>query len=159
MACNHHRGASADPRKLAKAAMAYENSAVCRLGYLLDHAGPAPQTKILESFARKAKSMKLLDPSVKPLTESLAELYEKDAKWMLVINEPVEIDCRWHEAKTEILSFEPDKLIACFEYYLSLEGKPIVSIRRSPVHRRCWTIRITSSGVNELPDNLSCGYQ
>jgi hypothetical protein len=36
--------------------------------------------------------MKSLDPSVKPLTESLAKLYEKDAKWMLVINEPVEID-------------------------------------------------------------------
>jgi len=32
-------GAKADPGKLAKAAMAYENSAVRRLGYLLDHAG------------------------------------------------------------------------------------------------------------------------
>ncbi|HEB56345.1 MAG TPA: nucleotidyl transferase AbiEii/AbiGii toxin family protein [Gammaproteobacteria bacterium] len=72
---------------------------------------------------------------------------------------PFEIDCRWHQAKTEIASFEPeelfgtklrallqrrknrdlfdlhegikqlsmdpDKLIACFVYYLSLEGKPI----------------------------------
>jgi len=72
---------------------------------------------------------------------------------------PFEMDCRWHKAKTEILSFEPEelfgtklrallqrrknrdlfdlheglkqlsmdasKLIACFEYYLSLEGKPI----------------------------------
>ena len=72
---------------------------------------------------------------------------------------PFEIDSRWYQAKTEILSFEPeelfgtklrallqrnkgrdlfdlheglkqlsmnlDKLIACFEYYLSLEGKPI----------------------------------
>lgn len=70
-----------------------------------------------------------------------------------------EIDCRWHQAKTGISSFEPeelfgtklrallqrrknrdlfdlheglkqlsmdpDKLITCFEYYLSLEGKPI----------------------------------
>jgi len=36
--------------------------------------------------------MKPLDPSVKPLTESFAELYEKDTRWMLVINEPVEID-------------------------------------------------------------------
>ena len=85
-------GASADPRKLAKAAMAYENSAVRRLGYLLDHAGHARQAKVLEPFARKAKSMKPLDPSVKPLTESFAELYEKDTRWMLVINEPVEID-------------------------------------------------------------------
>ena len=90
-------GAKADPGKLAKAAMAYENSAVRRLGYLLDHAGHSRQAKILEPFARKAKSMKPLDPSVKPLTESLAPLcekdgHEKDTRWMLVINEPVEID-------------------------------------------------------------------
>ncbi len=72
---------------------------------------------------------------------------------------PFEIDSRWRQAKTEILSFEPeelfgtklrallqrrksrdlfdlyeglkqlsmdpDKLIACFEHYLALEGKPI----------------------------------
>ena len=72
---------------------------------------------------------------------------------------PFEIDNRWHRAKTEIASFEPeelfgtklrallqrrknrdlfdlneglkqlsmnpDKLIACFEHYLALEGKPI----------------------------------
>ena len=72
---------------------------------------------------------------------------------------PFEIDSRWHQAKTEIASFEPeelfgtklrallqrrknrdlfdlheglkqlsmdpDKLIACFVHYLSLEGKPI----------------------------------
>ena len=85
-------GASADPRKLAKASEAYENSTVRRLGYLLDHAGYVRQAKVLEPFARKAKSMKPLDPSVKPLTESLTELHEKDTKWMLVINEPVEID-------------------------------------------------------------------
>ena len=85
-------GAKANPRKLAKAAAVYENSAVRRLGYLLGHAGHVRQAKVLEPFARKAKSMKPLDPSVKPLTESLAELCEKDAKWMLVINAPVEID-------------------------------------------------------------------
>ena len=85
-------GASADPRKLAKAAQVYENSAVRRLGYLLDYAGHERQARVLESFARKAKSMKSLDPSVKSLTESLATLHEKDAKWMLVINAPVEID-------------------------------------------------------------------
>jgi hypothetical protein len=33
-----------------------------------------------------------LDPAVKPLIESLADLHEKDAKWKLVINEPVDID-------------------------------------------------------------------
>jgi len=85
-------GARADPRKLAKAAQAYENSAVRRLGYLFDHAGHIRQAKALEPFARKAKSMKSLDPSVKPLIKSLVTLHEKDAKWMLVINEPVEID-------------------------------------------------------------------
>jgi len=85
-------GASADPRKLVKAAQIYENSAVRRLGYLLDQAGHVRQARVLEPFARKAKSMKPLDPSIKLLTESLAKLHEKDAKWMLVINEPVEID-------------------------------------------------------------------
>jgi hypothetical protein len=85
-------GARAEPRKLAKAAMSYENSAVRRLGYLLDLAGYARQTKALEPFARQAKSMKPLDPSIKPLVEDLAELHEKDSKWMLVINETVEID-------------------------------------------------------------------
>lgn len=85
-------GASADPRKLAKAAAAYENSAVRRLGYLLDRSGHARQAKILEPFARKAKSMKPLNPSVKPLIESLGDQHERNSKWMLVINEPVEVD-------------------------------------------------------------------
>ena len=85
-------GASADPRKLAKATIAYENSAVRRLGYLLDRSGHLRQAKALEPFARKAKAMKLLDPSVKPLIASPANVHEKDAKWMLMINEPVEID-------------------------------------------------------------------
>mgnify|MGYP002402583624 CR=1 FL=1 len=85
-------GANADPNKLAKVASSYENSAVRRLGYLLDRSGHARQAKALEPFARKAKSMKLLDPSVKPLIESLSEPHEKNIQWMLVINEPVEID-------------------------------------------------------------------
>lgn len=85
-------GESADSRKLARAAAAYENSSVRRLGYLLDRFGHERQAKALERFARRAKSMKPLDPSVKPLIESLADLHEKDSKWMLVINEPVEID-------------------------------------------------------------------
>jgi predicted transcriptional regulator of viral defense system len=85
-------GVGADPRKLAKAAVDYENSAVRRLGYLLECSGHARQAKALEPFARKAKSMKPLDPSVKPLIESLVESHEKNSKWMLVINETVEID-------------------------------------------------------------------
>lgn len=85
-------GAKADPRSLAKAAVAYENSSVRRLGYLLDRAGHQRQAKTLDPFAQRAKSMKLLDPAVKPLITSLADLHEKDTKWKLVINEPVEID-------------------------------------------------------------------
>jgi len=85
-------GAGADPRKVAKAAAAYENSSVRRLGYLLERFGHNRQAKGLEPFARRAKSMKPLDPSVKPLIESLAAPHEKDSRWMLVINEPVDID-------------------------------------------------------------------
>lgn len=85
-------GAKADPRKLAKAAEHYENASVRRLGYLLDQTNHVRQANALESFARQAKSMKPLDPSVKPLLESMAALHEKDAKWKLVINESVETD-------------------------------------------------------------------
>ncbi len=85
-------GAKADPRLLAKIAAAYENSSVRRLGYLLDLAGHARQANALAPFVRKAKTAVPLDPSAKPLIESLAELYERNAKWKLVINEPVEID-------------------------------------------------------------------
>ncbi len=85
-------GAKVDPRTLAKSAAAYENSSVRRLGYLLDRAGHMRQAIALEPFAMKAKTAVLLDPSAKPLIESLAELHEKNTKWKLVINEPVEID-------------------------------------------------------------------
>ncbi len=36
--------------------------------------------------------MKPLDPSIKVLTKSLSLLHKKDTKWMLVVNEAVEID-------------------------------------------------------------------
>ena len=87
-------GADAGPGKLAKIAHAYENSTVRRLGYLLEYAGHVSQANALESFVEKAKSMKPLDPSIKPMPEAFGELYEheKDAKWALVINEPVETD-------------------------------------------------------------------
>ncbi len=85
-------GAKADPRKLAKAAVAYENSSVRRLGYLLDRAGHARQSHALEPFVKKAKVALPLDPSIKPLISSLADPPEKNSKWMLTINEPVEID-------------------------------------------------------------------
>jgi predicted transcriptional regulator of viral defense system len=85
-------GAQADPRKLAKAAAAYENSSVRRLGYLLDHAGHLRQAHALEPFVKKAKTVAQLDPAVKSFFESPADLRKRDAKWKLVINEPVEID-------------------------------------------------------------------
>jgi len=85
-------GASANPGNLARLAIVYENTAVRRLGYLLERAGHSRQAEVLESFARKAKSMKLLDPSIKPLMQSAVKEYEKDTKWMLIINETVEID-------------------------------------------------------------------
>ena len=85
-------GAKANPRTLARVAAGYENSSVRRLGYLLEHAGHARQANALEPFVKKAKTAVPLDPSVKPLIESLAEPHEKEAKWKLVINEPVELD-------------------------------------------------------------------
>ncbi len=92
-------GAKARPRVLARAAAAYANSSVRRLGYLLDRSGHARQANALEPFAKRAKTAVALDPSVRPLIESLPEirekdtrLHEKDAKWKLVINECVEID-------------------------------------------------------------------
>jgi len=85
-------GAKADPRRLAKVASAYENSSVRRLGYLLDRVGHVRQANALEPFVKKAKTALPLDPAVKPLIDSLTDLYEKNDKWKLVINEPVEID-------------------------------------------------------------------
>ena len=87
-------GADADPSKLAKIALEYENSTVRRLGYLLEHTGHASQARALESFVKKAKSMKPLDPSIKPLPEAFGELLEleRNDKWALDINEPVEMD-------------------------------------------------------------------
>lgn len=88
----HDTGNKADPRRLAKVSVLYENSTVRRLGYLLDRFDHGRQSKVLEPFARKAKSMKALDPSVKPIIEGMPEFAERDSKWMLLINEEVEID-------------------------------------------------------------------
>lgn len=85
-------GDKADPRKLAKLAPAYESSSVRRLGYLLEHAGQLRQANALQIFAQKVKTYAPLDPSVKPLFESMPEIHNKDAKWKLLINENVEID-------------------------------------------------------------------
>jgi len=88
----HDLGSKADPRTLAKASISYENSAVRRLGFLFDHFSQARQSMVLVPFARKAKSTKPLDPSIKPLLEEMTDLSHKDKKWMLTINEAVEID-------------------------------------------------------------------
>lgn len=88
----HDLGKKAEPRILAKAAGAYENSAVRRLGYLLERFGHGRQADSLRRFADKAKSFKALDPSSKPIVPELAALEEKNPAWKLVVNVPVEID-------------------------------------------------------------------
>jgi predicted transcriptional regulator of viral defense system len=85
-------GGGAQPRKLARAAAAYEGSAVRRLGYLLDRAGHSRQARALEPFAERAKTAAPLDPSVQPLVAALAEAHETDPKWKLRINETVEVE-------------------------------------------------------------------
>lgn len=60
--------------------------------YLLERMGHAHQAKALQSFVKQAKTAVLLDPSVKPLLEVLDAPHEKASKWMLIINEAVEID-------------------------------------------------------------------
>jgi len=85
-------GDNAESRKLAQAARNYENSAVRRLGYLLERYGHARLSRVLEPFAKRAKSMKPLDPAAKPGSELMPEKHEQDAKWKLVINVPVEVD-------------------------------------------------------------------
>lgn len=88
----HDLGKKADARILARAATAYENSAVRRLGYLLEHFGHARQANALRPFAEQAKSFKALDSSVKPIVPELAVTEERNADWKLIINVPVEID-------------------------------------------------------------------
>jgi hypothetical protein len=85
-------GGKADPRKLARLARVYESSSVRRLGYLLELVRHARQAKALEPFAREAKSLKPLDRAARPLVVALASAQEKSAKWMLLINERVEVE-------------------------------------------------------------------
>ena len=85
-------GANADPHLLAAAAAFYENSAVRRLGYLLDCAGHARQATALQSFVSKSKSSKPLDPSARSLSMSLPIRNEMNSRWKLLINVPVEVD-------------------------------------------------------------------
>jgi predicted transcriptional regulator of viral defense system len=88
----HDLGNKANPSVLAKAADAYENSAVRRLGFLLDRYGHERQAKALHVFADAAKSLKPLDPAAEPIAAELSVIREKNADWKLLINTPVEID-------------------------------------------------------------------
>jgi hypothetical protein len=88
----HDLGDKADLHKLVKAAAYYENSSVRRLGYLFQHFGHNKQAKALLPFAKKAKSMKDLDPSVKLLSEDLPYMTTPNSAWMLMVNTSVEID-------------------------------------------------------------------
>lgn len=85
-------GDKADSGKLAKIAVAYENSSVRRLGFLLDWAGHEQQARALEPFVKKAKTVTPLNPAAKPLVASLDEIAEKNSRWRLLVNESVEID-------------------------------------------------------------------
>lgn len=85
-------GDKADPRRLAKLATHYETSCVRRLGYLLDRFHHEKQARALEPMASRAKTAVLFDPSSKPLAASLADVYEKNARWKLILNEEVEVD-------------------------------------------------------------------
>lgn len=85
-------GDKADPKRLAQLAAHYETSCVRRLGYLLEHFHHDKQAKALEPVASKAKTAVLFDPSSKPLVASLADAYEKNSRWKLILNEEVEVD-------------------------------------------------------------------
>lgn len=85
-------GSKAEPRKLASLASNYETSIVRRLGYLLERSGHVKQARVLEPFARKAKTTLPLNPSVKPLINSADLQHQINTKWKLLLNEPLEFD-------------------------------------------------------------------
>lgn len=85
-------GGKARADTLARLAARYENSSVRRLGYLLECMQHVRQANALRPFARKAKTAVLLDPAAKPLIEELSGLHEKEPRWKLILNEPVEVD-------------------------------------------------------------------
>lgn len=88
----HDLGGKAIGHKLSDAAKHYENTAVRRLGYLLQHFGHDRQARALLPYAAKAKSLKPLDPSVKSLAALGTQLHQTDSTWKLIINEIVETD-------------------------------------------------------------------
>ena len=85
-------GAPADPRRLARAAAHYEGAAVRRLGYLLEQAGHTKQARALHVYADSARHFAPLDPRVKPIVATLADVPKRDSSWKLLLNEIVEVD-------------------------------------------------------------------
>ncbi|MFI4876338.1 MAG: type IV toxin-antitoxin system AbiEi family antitoxin [Blastopirellula sp. JB062] len=85
-------GEKANPKILGKVAAHYENSAVRRLGYLLEKFSHLRQAQALKKYASRAKSFKPLDPSVKPILPELADLNERNVAWKLDLNVAPEID-------------------------------------------------------------------
>lgn len=85
-------GGKAEPRLLGRFRSVYENTSLRRLGYLLDLFGHRRQAEALESCLAKVKTVVPLDPSSKPLLPILAKEWPRDAKWKLLLNEPVEVD-------------------------------------------------------------------
>jgi predicted transcriptional regulator of viral defense system len=88
----HDLGGKARGKTLVAAAAAYEDTAVRRLGYLLERFGHARQARALEPIAAKAKSFKPLDPSTKPAARALTPREERSLTWKLLVNVDVEID-------------------------------------------------------------------
>lgn len=88
----HDLGGRARGKKLATAAVAYEHTAVRRLGYLLDRFGHARQARALLPIAAKAKSFSPLDPSTKPAARELSSRQDRNLLWKLIVNVDVEID-------------------------------------------------------------------
>jgi predicted transcriptional regulator of viral defense system len=85
-------GGKANPRLLGRFRSVYENTSLRRLGYLLDLFGHERQAKALDPCLAKVKTAVPLDPSSKPLLPALAKEWPREAKWKLLLNEPVEID-------------------------------------------------------------------
>jgi hypothetical protein len=85
-------GDKARSGRLAQLASHYETPCVRRLGFLFEHFHHDKQARALEPFAAGAKTTVLLDPVAKPVIPSLAEDFEKNAKWKLLLNQEVEID-------------------------------------------------------------------
>jgi hypothetical protein len=89
----HDLGTRANPRLLVKVAAAYENSTVRRLGYLLELFEHRRQASALRPFVHTAKSMKLLDPSVRRIAALGSRARKADSPaWKLTLNARVEID-------------------------------------------------------------------